>query len=681
MKSVCLAILFLILFNSAEYSQSQYKIMSYNILNYPGSTSSIRNPYFQTTIGGILPDILVVQEMISQEGVNEFLNNVLNVISSGYTAGTFINGPDSDNAIFFKTSKFTFVSNTPIDTELRDINEFILIHSNDVDTIRIYSLHLKASQGTTNEEQREREVDSLRKVTDALSPNSCFIILGDFNIYHSNEPAYQNLLDQTNRGYVLDPINRPGNWHNNISFVDIHTQSPRTRQFGGGAHGGMDDRFDMILVSQEVYDTGGVEYIQGSYISYGNDGNHFNDSINSPPNTAVGQIIADAIHYAADHIPIIANFSFTSQSPLSFPFTLTVEDGWNMVSIPGLHPTNQDVTTWWPRLEGNVFKFSAGYQIVTTATPGEGYWMKNSGSNVYSYPAIQIVPHNPIPIKTGWNLISVYKCPVVAGGLTTTPSALISGSVFGYSGGYYVATTLYPGYAYWLKSMGDGWLNIPPCGALKNISNVTEYIEDDWGKITITDNAGRSYTLYAVNGEVNLDNYELPPMPPVGMFDIRYGSGRIAEDINSSIQSIEMTGIEYPIIVKVEGMDIMLQDETGKNINKNIKSGEQLTISNSKINKLMVTGELILDLYALKQNHPNPFNPSTVIKFSVPEVTNVTLTIYNTLGQKVTELVNTKLEAGNYSYQWNAGNVATGMYIYELRTDKFVSVKKMVFLK
>jgi flagellar hook assembly protein FlgD len=97
---------------------------------------------------------------------------------------------------------------------------------------------------------------------------------------------------------------------------------------------------------------------------------------------------------------------------------------------------------------------------------------------------------------------------------------------------------------------------------------------------------------------------------------------------------------------------------------------------------MVISGGIVAPIeYALEQNYPNPFNPSTVIKFSVPEATNVTLTIYNTLGQKVTELVNTKLEAGNYSYQWDAGNVATGMYIYELRTNKFVSVKKMILLK
>jgi len=85
--------------------------------------------------------------------------------------------------------------------------------------------------------------------------------------------------------------------------------------------------------------------------------------------------------------------------------------------------------------------------------------------------------------------------------------------------------------------------------------------------------------------------------------------------------------------------------------------------------------------YTLCQNYPNPFNPSTRIKFSLPEAANVILTIYNTLGQKVTELVNTRLEAGYYNFSWDASNVETGMYIYELRTDNFVSVKKMILLK
>ncbi len=85
--------------------------------------------------------------------------------------------------------------------------------------------------------------------------------------------------------------------------------------------------------------------------------------------------------------------------------------------------------------------------------------------------------------------------------------------------------------------------------------------------------------------------------------------------------------------------------------------------------------------FVLYQNYPNPFNPITTIKFALPDAVNVTLTIYNALGQKVAELVNSNLEAGNYNYKWNAKNAATGIYIYELRTDKYISNKKMLLLK
>ena len=242
------------------------------------------------------------------------------------------------------------------------------------------------------------------------------------------------------------------------------------------------------------------------------------------------------------------------------------------------------------------------------------------------------------------------------------------------------ATTMDPGYGYWIKLTGAGQIIIPE--TLAKGEEPKEWFPENWGKIVLTDAAGISYTLYAVKGEVDLSQYELPPAPMAGMFDIRYSSGRIAEDINSSMQTIDMSGVTYPLTVRVEGMDMRLMDETGKTVNVNLKSGESVAINDATIQKLMVTGELIPTVYALEQNYPNPFNPSTVIEFSLPEdVSNVKLSIYNALGEKVAELVNTSLAAGRYSYQWNAKNVATGMYIYELRTDNFVSVKKMVLMK
>lgn len=85
--------------------------------------------------------------------------------------------------------------------------------------------------------------------------------------------------------------------------------------------------------------------------------------------------------------------------------------------------------------------------------------------------------------------------------------------------------------------------------------------------------------------------------------------------------------------------------------------------------------------YALEQNYPNPFNPSTVINFSVPEQSNVSLTIYNSLGQFVEEIVNENLSAGNYNVQWRAVNLSSGVYYYTLATQNFRESKKMILVK
>ncbi|HEY6625701.1 MAG TPA: CapA family protein, partial [Ignavibacteriaceae bacterium] len=157
-------------------------------------------------------------------------------------------------------------------------------------------------------------------------------------------------------------------------------------------------------------------------------------------------------------------FTINYVSVTSFQLTVSILDGWNIVSIPGLHPTDQNVNTWWVfrDLGANVFKYLGGYQPVTVAAPGIGYWMKHSGALTYNtgeeWPTggIQIVPHDPIAGAAGWNLFSGYELSVTAAIVTTNPPGLQSGPIYKYSGGYSVATTLYPGYGYWIKLNAAG---------------------------------------------------------------------------------------------------------------------------------------------------------------------------------------------------------------------------------
>ena len=85
--------------------------------------------------------------------------------------------------------------------------------------------------------------------------------------------------------------------------------------------------------------------------------------------------------------------------------------------------------------------------------------------------------------------------------------------------------------------------------------------------------------------------------------------------------------------------------------------------------------------FKLNQNYPNPFNPSTTIQFSIPQTSYVTLGIYNILGERAGVLVSEELSAGTYNYIWDASNLTSGVYFYQLQTGNFVESKKMILIK
>jgi hypothetical protein len=85
--------------------------------------------------------------------------------------------------------------------------------------------------------------------------------------------------------------------------------------------------------------------------------------------------------------------------------------------------------------------------------------------------------------------------------------------------------------------------------------------------------------------------------------------------------------------------------------------------------------------FVLEQNYPNPFNPATNIRFSLPEANQVTLRVYDLLGQEVATLANQFMNAGTFEISFDASDLPTGIYTYSLTAGKFQSVKKMIYLK
>ena len=298
---------------------STVRIMTYNILNYEDENN--REDDYALILDFTQPDLIVAQEIIGQTGYSHFQSDVLDVVDpNGWSSAPFTNQTaQQDIALYYKHDIFTFVSTSVVYTAqssgTRDVIQWIMLHNLSGLEFNIYGVHLKASSGSSNANQRLQETTILRNHLNELAANS-FIVAGDFNIYSNNsssEPAFDMLTgaSDNNNGRLFDPIDRIGHWHNNSSYSDVHTQSPRTSSFGGGANGGMDDRFDWLFVSQSILDeTSSMYYVDGTYSAFGNDGNHFNDAINDGTNNSVSAEMADALHDASDHLPVYMDVWF-----------------------------------------------------------------------------------------------------------------------------------------------------------------------------------------------------------------------------------------------------------------------------------------------------------------------------------------------------------------------------------
>ncbi|GAB5538874.1 MAG: hypothetical protein Salg2KO_09770 [Salibacteraceae bacterium] len=336
MKHIIILAILLNLFSNFTIGQEfdTLRVMSYNILYYGETTSfctSSNNPiaekdaYFEIIAKYVKPDVLVVNELgASNVYANRILNNVLNTGGqSNYQAATIRNNSFSSivNGIFYRGDKLSLVSHRSVKdaangsqlVRVIDIAQFYyrdpeLASGSDTVFLYVLAAHLKAGDSSSDRSARDLATEALMEEISSNYPPGYYLLCGDFNMKNSNEAAYSNLVAASNQEYrFVDPIGEEGNWNNNASFSEVHTQSTRNSSTNGGCFsgGGMDDRFDLILASDQVIqDTGAVRYISGSYSTVGQDGNHFNQAINSGSNSSVSSTVLGALYEMSDHLPV-----------------------------------------------------------------------------------------------------------------------------------------------------------------------------------------------------------------------------------------------------------------------------------------------------------------------------------------------------------------------------------------
>lgn len=320
MKKLFLTYLLFLVSVYIVHTQETINTMFYNLLDFPEAPPSNRADILKVIIEDYQPDLFMVCELQSQAGANIILNTSLTTPDNRYDAAQFISNQSDTNSnlqqlVFYNTHKLILDDQTLITTSRRDINHYIFkLNTPDVATNPIYLdvfvTHLKSSQGSTNEQIRLQMVTEFTDNLSSIPANHFVIFAGDLNLYTSNEGAYQELLDPSNAIVLKDPIDRLGSWHNNATFQDIHTQSTRTSnaEFNNhGAGGGLDDRFDFILISENLQSSATLHYVENSYKAYGNNATCFNDKINatSCSGTDYSQSLRDNLYNMSDHLPVV----------------------------------------------------------------------------------------------------------------------------------------------------------------------------------------------------------------------------------------------------------------------------------------------------------------------------------------------------------------------------------------
>lgn len=309
-----------------SYGQTTLKTMVYNLLEFPSAPPANRELILKDILATFAPDLLMVNELESETGANLILNQSLLSQFSGYARATFAPNQSSsfqnlNQLVFFNTEKLILIDEELFETTVRDINHYTF-RLNTVDQatnpilLHVYVTHLKADDGTVFEDDQQDRLNMVNVFTNALNqiPTNSFVLFaGDFNFKSATEPAYQEILNVTNNVVLVDPLNRPGNWNNNAAFSDLFTQSTRisNNNFGNrGAGGGLDDRFDFIMMSQNFQSDPNFFYNPGTYKAFGNNGNCINLNVNDTSCTGnFNQTLRDLLFNMSDHLPVVAEFT------------------------------------------------------------------------------------------------------------------------------------------------------------------------------------------------------------------------------------------------------------------------------------------------------------------------------------------------------------------------------------
>jgi len=390
--------------------------------------------------------------------------------------------------------------------------------------------------------------------------------------------------------------------------------------------------------------------------------------------------------------------------------SVPVAAGWNLISNP-VNAPNDSVLSLFPSASFNyAFAYSqlSGYSAVYRLSNGKGYWEKFPASTNHIMPGT-FRTSDTVAVQEGWNIVGSISTAIPVGQVTTVPPGIIGSPFYAFQDGYGQATSIIPGKGYWLKTNAPGTLILhgtTPTAPVRKVESGE--LLSSYTNLTIRDSRGGSQQLllgFATPGPESNAVFELPPPGPEGVFDARFESQRMVEQVDARSVNrrdfpISIRSTDYPVTVswdvrESDGYRLTLSDGMNGSLvtKREISGAGELMITNPSVTRLIISAEpmSIPAEYALSANYPNPFNPSTRIEYALPEQAVLTLKVYDLLGQEVATLFEGSQMAGYQAVEWNGRNqsnhsVASGIYFYRLEAvgvsgATHIIQRKMLLLK
>jgi hypothetical protein len=350
---------------------------------------------------------------------------------------------------------------------------------------------------------------------------------------------------------------------------------------------------------------------------------------------------------------------------------------WNLVGLPVSVEDPNHMSIFPDAIEGTLFSFGNGYELQDDLVTGSGYWLRftESGSSTITGELLGSVS---VSLMTDWNLISGPSDAVLFDNIDDPDGLIIPGTVYGFGNGYEQTDVFEPGKGYWVRSTGNGSVNI---GAARSGKTTNPLASKLYNTNSISVNDAELYFGVNIPEEDKL-SFSLPPKPPAGGFDIRFfGDLKVAHDMGviEIMNSSEIIHISYNVVDK---NNWILHDPLTQKDHILSGSGEIQIVGNSEALFLSKSNkDVVPNTFVLHPAFPNPFNPSTQISYYISKETHVDISVYDIAGRLTETLVNDLKDHGSHAIIWNASNQSSGVYFIKITADDFSDAQKVILTK